>query len=193
MVYEKAKEILKLGFSDFDRKVNQTDAYLSSYPRLLEATKALLREMGTAAICPIAHLAYGWMPRILTFRSNEKTNALLFEASYTDSLRSAELLVGSLRTLPTNNSMVGVSKVLHFMNPHFYPIWDSVVADTFGVKGKKLQMDTTLYKKYLFFVHEQHHGDAVPFVKKRVADMFKYDISDTRAVELLLFVVSKKI
>ena len=35
------------------------------YPNLLKASNDLLASMGTKAVVPIAHMAYGWMPTIL--------------------------------------------------------------------------------------------------------------------------------
>ena len=35
---------------------------------------------------------------------------------------------------PINNSWVGLSKALHFINPEIFPIWDKNVAELFGIK-----------------------------------------------------------
>lgn len=191
MNYEQAKRVLMSGYGEFDRSLDQTDPYLNSYPALIEATKVLLRHFAQEAILPIAHLAYGWMPRMLTFTSDQYTNSTLAGASHVDSIASANELITGLNLLPTNNSMVGVSKVLHFINPNFFPIWDSVVARHFDIRSPRLQKDTSIYKDYLLFIHEQSKLTSASQVKTKVKRMFGYEISDVRAVELLLFVVGR--
>jgi len=49
-----------------------------------------------------------------------------------------------------NNSIVGVSKLLHFVNPNYYLIWDSRVARYFQIKNVN-NIDN--YLKYLDFCH----------------------------------------
>lgn len=73
-----------------------------------------------------ASFTYGWMPTILNFKSNEFDSAvtIINKAKGPQRISDDELVL--LKSL-VNNSLVGVSKLLHFVNPHVYAIWDSRV------------------------------------------------------------------
>lgn len=185
----KALHILNSGLPEFEESINNTDPYLNSYPLLLRSTSVLLKELKSQSISPIAHMAYGWMPRILTFRSDDKTNALFCKAATLGSKKEALELLDELKSLPTNNSLVGVSKLLHFINPTLFPIWDSRVAKHFGVVNYQLQKNMSLYKDYISFIHDHLNHESTRLVKDKIKNTFGYEVSDVRAVELLLFMV----
>ena len=74
-----------------------------------------------------AHFTYGWMPTMLDLRFPEKwENAVEVlnkcKRGYFTDVHDLELL----KTI-INNSLVGASKLLHFVNPGLYAIWDSRV------------------------------------------------------------------
>jgi hypothetical protein len=72
------------------------------------------------------NFVYGWMPTIFDFRSKEFDQAL-------EILNNAKN--GKIPTVPQfeilkalfNNSLVGTTKLLHFINPEIFAIWDSRV------------------------------------------------------------------
>ena len=53
----------------------------------------------------------------------------------------ARNFVEGFASSPINNSCVGLSKSLHFINPEIFPIWDSNVAKTFGLQGYHYQVN----------------------------------------------------
>lgn len=73
-----------------------------------------------------ANFTYGWMPTILNFKNTNYTECadILNKSKQIEILDKKDL--EALRSL-INNSLVGTSKLLHFINPEKYAIWDSRV------------------------------------------------------------------
>lgn len=73
-----------------------------------------------------ACLAYAWMPTILNFKSQKFAESL----QALNQARQGELISKKQYDILArliNNSEVGASKLLHFVNPNKYAIWDSRV------------------------------------------------------------------
>lgn len=72
------------------------------------------------------NFSYGWMPTCFDFRSNNFDEAvkILNQTKQGTTPTAAELKL--LKSL-FNNSLVGTSKILHFINPNIIAIWDSRV------------------------------------------------------------------
>jgi hypothetical protein len=72
------------------------------------------------------NFTYGWMPTIFDFRSDNFNDAIktLNNAKNGNipSVNQLEILKGLF-----NNSLVGTTKLLHFINPQIFAIWDSRV------------------------------------------------------------------
>ncbi len=173
------------------REIGKTNHYIQSYPHLVKASKLLCEQLKENAIPAIAHLAYGWMPRILqkyNFGEETATTDAIFNASKMDSTSNVSEWFEDIKATPINNSWVGLSKVLHFINPEIFPIWDGNVAKHFGVTTKKKEN----YAKYICFCESMKDCPAV----KRFQDVFyeeiDYEISKIRAVELILFTVKSE-
>lgn len=121
------------------------DADLRSYRISHEALRQLFAKLDFGdrmGVLAAANACYGWMPTILDvvnldgitehrrelerLRASTSAGAAMAEvASWGDALRT-ELFKS------VNNSLVGSSKFMHFLNPGAIPIWDSRVASTFG-------------------------------------------------------------
>lgn len=73
-----------------------------------------------------ANFTYGWMPTILNFKNTNYTECvdILNKSKQIEILEKKDL--EALKSL-INNSLVGTSKLLHFINPEKYAIWDSRV------------------------------------------------------------------
>ena len=117
--------------------------YLNSYCSLLKVSQSLCKQakgdpgFRNNAIVAVAHMAYGWMPTTLKKcdiddeikREDEKTILDAFDVKTSGDARK---FVEGFASSPINDSCVGLSKALHFINPEFFPIWDSNVAQIFG-------------------------------------------------------------
>lgn len=83
-----------------------------------------------------SYFSYGWMPTVLkNFDKNDNIKSIITILNKIKSnieIKDEEylLLVKSI-----NNSIVGVSKLLHFINPKQYPIFDSRIKNYFKQKG----------------------------------------------------------
>ena len=118
------------------------DFYLQSYPTLLTIAQNLpLTEDSAIAV---ASFAYSWMPTILKKADSERLLCLIISAKE-GRWQPLTLLDRS----PLNNSWVGLSKVLHFIVPEHYPIWDSRIARHFGLGSQHHMKNATNYQRYL--------------------------------------------
>ena len=99
------------------------DPYLSVYPLLLECCKRQ-KINDRIALAGIAHMVYGWMPTIIEFNTDIEIDDQIFDMISKGSMDPK--LLNKLKSA-VNNSIVGVSKLLHFLNPNDYAIWDSRV------------------------------------------------------------------
>jgi len=84
-------------------------------------------------------MIYGWMPTI-PFQNKDFTMigelelSLLREAyNHKDGLYFTKAEIEIIRP-SINNSIIGLSKMLHFINKDNYAIWDSRIAKLFGLK-----------------------------------------------------------
>lgn len=103
-----------------------------------------------------AYFSYGWMPTILNLNFQDVKDLeiplqLLNKVKSGTFLKSTDLEI--LKKL-FNNSIVGTSKLLHFICPSNYLIWDSRVANYFGIKVYKKVNSVEFYLRYLDFCHK---------------------------------------
>jgi hypothetical protein len=117
---------------------------------------------------------------------------LLYIKELKNKTRSLDIMTLETIMSVTNNSVVGASKLLHFIFPNRYPIWDSHVAalviEPNSPRDPKLQ--------YLEYVLEMGSKIAREFIEienlqDAIGDKIGYRVSKVRAVELLLFITSK--
>ena len=130
------------------------------------------------------------MPTILTLKLEqpEQVLALLNTAKKGTLLTAQEL--GLLKSC-INNSMVGLSKLLHFINPEIYAIWDSKVFKYITCKKSSYGIDKpNSYLDYLEALKAlMNHPDFDPLFAK-IQAKFSYPISPIRAIEIVIFQAS---
>ena len=191
MNFDAARQLLEMTDEDLSQKVDPTHHYVKSYPLLLKSTAHLCDAMGSNAVPGVAHIVYGWMPTILkNLTFDDHINDHLIAARQINDFQSAFNLVDGLETSPVNNSWVGLSKVLHFINPEFFPIWDSVVAKNFGVSDYKIKQKK-IYTNYMKFISENLEFKSVSTVQDLFEKRANYTISNVRACEFILFTAPK--
>lgn len=113
-------------FTDaFDFKRSKSLSYDISYPHFLKYFKDI-DNIETHNLIIGINFTYAWMPTIFEFGNQNLTNptAILNKAK-----SEGELTTSELETLKKlfNNSLVGTSKLLHFISPDKFAIWDSRV------------------------------------------------------------------
>jgi hypothetical protein len=171
-----------------ERNVHFADeSYLISYPEIIKYFKNIKIIKKSNLIIGI-HFAYGWMPTAFDFRSNEFEKALkiLSKARTKIELSTDDLTV--LKCL-FNNSIVGTSKLLHFINPIKYAIWDSRVC-TFIKHGKpnyNLFKKPETYLEYLNFCNKIIEMRGYNIIHQRIKRKIRNNISKLRSLELIMY------
>ena len=188
MNYKKAEHKISVDGYKCIYRINPDNHYIKSYPYLLRATELLCKEMGADSAIVVSHIAYGWMPKILRSHKFSKHNEnILQDAQSVASFEEARTMMQKIYSSPVNNSWVGLSKVLHFTNPQFFPIWDSVVAKKFDVSGYDQMRQRQNYIDYISFIESQLDRKIVFDVQNEFKIRAKYEVSKVRACEFILF------
>lgn len=139
-----------------------------------------------------SHMVYGWMPTILNITKYELDTKNVVSILKGMSIEINETSLNVISNF-MNNSVVGASKLLHFIYPEKYPIWDSKICEIITTKSyhQKVQ-NTQNYLMYFDAIQNlivEDHGNLKKF-KKKFEDKFNYEISMVRAAELMIFLSS---
>lgn len=166
--------------------IKENDSYITAYPEFIKyfETKSLIEKhhfiIGS-------HFVYGWMPTILTLKMEniDQILELLNDAKKGKILNQIEL--ATLKT-SINNSMVGLSKLLHFINPLNYAIWDSRIFKY--ITGQKSQYGIDKAENYLAYINQLSefsvHCNYDQF-HAIVEDKLGYPVTPMRALEITMF------
>jgi hypothetical protein len=144
----------------------------------------------------LAMMAYGWMPTMNKGRmiSTEidltSIKDLLIKIQNTSEPETAFKLVfkEGIETIEkfikiTNNSVVGLSKTLHILNPKLFPIVDKHVYNGLLDYGNNIGFDMSKYK----FIDLEFYKD---FTKHLIIEM---KLEEVREIEKMLFDLGKEI
>lgn len=166
--------------------------YAKSYNALLKLANNLEDDACTENLLMLGCAVYAWMPTILKtwdfseFDSGALSIQMLRACESLDD--AASLVSGRVSNPLLNNSWVGTSKFLHFINPAVFPIWDSKVAARFGLKSHRVNSKPS-YLGYLNFCWDE--ADYLANRLDRFSGQFSSDennrITAMRTIELLLF------
>jgi hypothetical protein len=137
------------------------------------------------------NFVYGWMPTIFEFKQEDdkkikRAVQLLNKVKNKTILDANEL--NFLKSL-FNNSLVGTSKLLHFICPQLYPIWDSRVyfylTDNKAYAHSIGNCDT--YLQYLNLCHDVVKNKNYNEIHNLIVKKIGYPISNMRSIELIMF------
>lgn len=134
------------------------------------------------------NFTYGWMPTIFDFRSDNFDEAInvLNEAKKGNkpTFDNLVLLKGLL-----NNSLVGTSKLLHFINPDNFAIWDSKVYRYLtGKEPYDYRIgNCNTYLDYLSFCEYLTEQKEFNTLKRRVEERVGYSMTPFRVAELIMY------
>jgi hypothetical protein len=134
-----------------------------------------------------AHFTYGWMPTMLKLRNTnfEQAAIILTQVKQQHDITDSDL---SFLIQLVNNSLVGVSKLLHFVDPERYAIWDSRVADYLNPQLSYAQRHhPTVYRQYLQACFEIINHTAFPTIHQSINTKIGRPVSALRAVEIVMY------
>jgi hypothetical protein len=140
-----------------------------------------------------ASFTYSWMPTTLTLRHEDQLENV---AAYLEAVRHGNDLDReslSLINSVVNNSMIGTSKLLHFVNPGRYVIYDKWV-DTY-LYGKPSDAHLYSVEHYMSFTcgcRRSVEDKRFKAVHQHVNASLGYDVSALRALELVMFLTAKE-
>jgi len=163
----------------------QTD-YIS-YPEFLKYfndLKTITRHNLTIGI----NFTYGWMPTIFDFRSDNFEEALRI---LNEAKGGSKLTVNNLVLLKglLNNSLVGTTKLLHFIKPDNFAIWDSRV---YRYLTNKEPHDNRIancntYLDYLAFCDYLTNQKEFNTLQKSIEEQVGYSMTNFRVAELVMY------
>ena len=160
--------------------------YLLSYPEFV-AYFANLDEITRHDLIIAANFIYGWMPRILRFRSQEIASAVAIVNAVKRGSPISERELLLLRGL-IDNSLVAVSKLLHFVRPDRYVIWDSNVCMYVNRDDSQgLIQNPGNYLALLDNCHEIVADERFAPVHASMNSKIGYEVSSYRALELVMY------
>ena len=172
-------------------KIKPNDSYQATYPFFVEHFKGIKLLTEQDVVIGI-HLVYGWMPTIFDFRSSELQSAvkILNRVKSGESVSVEDLMV--LKAC-FNNSIIGTSKLLHFINPKVYGIWDSKVYRYITKKKPYSAAVNNCQSYFNYNIRCLEITNDVAYLKlhNSVEAKIGYKISKLRSVELIMF-LSKK-
>ena len=162
--------------------------YLLSYPFFLNYFQNL-ESINLENLVIGISFTYSWMPTILKALNLKNTEKVVF---ILNEVKKGKLIdEQQLTTLKTtfNNSLVGTSKLLHFINPKQYAIWDSRVFRFLNnVEPHKYRLEKPrAYIEYLKLIEELKNEKAFTAFFELMKQKVGYDITEYRALELAFF------
>ncbi len=158
-----------------------------SYPEFLKYfndLKTITRHNLTIGI----NFTYGWMPTIFDFRSDNFEEALQI---LNEVKSGCKLTVDNLVILKglLNNSLVGTTKLLHFIQPDNFAIWDSRVYRYLTSKepyDNRIGNSNT-YLEYLKFCAYLIKQNDFNSLKKNIESKVGYSMTELRVAELVMY------
>lgn len=182
VILEQSIEIAK----SFD---STKENYLISYPHFINYFKNL-EEIKLENLIIGISFTYSWMPTILksiNLPKVDETITILNEVKKGKLLDESELF--NLKS-NFNNSLVGTSKLLHFINPEIYAIWDSRVFRFLNkdLEPHKYRLEKPeTYLEYLNYLNSMKEEKEFDRFYKLMKEKVGYEITKNRALELAFF------
>lgn len=188
-ISEKSNQEIIEQLTEIAKKFDSTEKkYLLSYPHFLNYFKKLDTINLENLIIGIS-FTYSWMPTILKsiqLQHSEKVLSILNEVKNRKKINEEQL--ATLKEA-FNNSLVGTSKLLHFINPNQYAIWDSRVFRYLHKEEPhkyKLEKPKT-YIEYIEFLENLKNENSFGYFYKLMKQKVDYEITEYRALELAFF------
>jgi len=183
--------IENLKFDAENITIDKNDSYITAYPEFIQyfETNSPIKKHH---LIIGSHFIYGWMPTILTLKLDKIENVL----ELLNEVKKGKILnIDELESLKgcINNSMVGLSKLLHFINPEKYAIWDSRILNYCTNQASQYGIDKPQnYIAYLEKLHRLSKEKEFNDLYTEIKEHFDYPITAMRAIEIIMFETSKR-
>ena len=162
---EKIIDSLESNLSSIDRFTNEDNKYFDSYFEFVKYFERI-ETIDYHSLVISSYFTYGWMPTILknfdTENDVKKTINIFNKVKNNIEIDNGEYY-SLIKCI--NNSIVGVSKLLHFINPTQYPIFDSRIKNYFK-NNNSLNLDSD--KKHLIWKLTYQNKNTEPLARKDI-------------------------
>ena len=178
-------------------KLSEETSYHISYPEFIKYLKDK-KTITKHELIIASHFVYSWMPTILKIDlSNVKE--VLYILNKVKSIANYPIQLEELQVLKQciNNSLVGVSKLLHFIRPDDFTIWDSrILRYTTGQKSPYHIGNESLYLEYLSKIKKiaehKNFKKVDQIITKQLKERKLFSkVSPLRVIELVMFETDK--
>lgn len=175
----------------------RSHTYLSTYPDIINFAKAYTPN-NARQFRQLALLVYGWMPRVLRIdpAHSQQAIAAITAASNANISNYQNIAIQDIANCL--HSLVGASKLLHFINPNVFPIWDSKIQAFRNLPNGNYDMaNIQNYHAYVDDVHNiiadqnfnAYYAAFVGVFNNRLeqSNINQYQVGAIRAVEVSAF------
>lgn len=163
-----------------------------TYPEFIKYFKGITKITFHHMVIGI-NFTYGWMPTAFDFRSKEFPSAvkILNLAKKGEDLTEQQLAILKDHF---NNSLVGTTKLLHFINPKRFAIWDSRVYRYFyGEEPYDYRIgDCKRYLAYLEFCKRVSDNNDYNNTHEFICNKLGYQVTKLRSIELIMYYLGAK-
>ena len=160
--------------------------YLKTYPHI-RATVAGFKQISSDELYATIAISYGLMPTAMNLRRGDIEPFLApLNALRNDGQRLAAIELEGLKAL-INNSIVGTSKVLHFLSPETYPVWDSRINRFLNGEPRPETNSIPRYRDYLADFDRLRVDGDFEALRLSVESKLGYPISAARVFELIMY------
>jgi len=168
-------------------KASDNKTYYISYIEFLEYFKNT-NEITKHNLIIGINFAYGWMPTIFDFCNDDFDNVLQILNRAKQNIIPSKNELDTLKGL-LNHSLVGTSKLLHFINPECFAIWDSKVYKylTKNNANQNSISKSESYLAYLKFCKELTEREEYEEIHNHVWNQVGYEMTKFRTAELIMF------
>ena len=171
--------------------ITENDSYIETYPEFLKYFKNI-EMIEKHHLIISSHFTYGWMPTII-YLDTEQIDKVLFLLS---AVKAGHLLDKNEINIVKNcinNSLVGTSKLLHFIKPENYPIWDSRIFRYLTEKKSDYGIgNPEYYLEYMNGVKLISENMNYETIHNLISRYFDYPLYPTRVIEIIMFETDRK-
>ncbi len=138
------------------------------------------------------NFTYGWMPTIFDFRSENIDKSIVKAVEILNNAKNGITPnIPEFKTLKSlfNNSLVGTTKLLHFINPEIFAIWDSRVYNylTGEIAYNHRIGNCESYLSFLTFCKYLTERDEYEELHNSICKKLGYPMTKFRTVEMIMY------